>query len=403
MQSITVHIADAGNALSNGGTSDVGHMWFTLTDALGNEYSYGFSPRDSGDPWGAGKIHTDDDKNYIDPPTNITVDISEQQFADIAHFAEKAKRDSEAGIGRWEEYNGLTNSCADFLWQALNNGHLTDTPENGWQGAVWPTWNKFALEQMLLKNSIPDQIKDTFAAAQNWVAPRSDPLILDLNGNGIETIAANLASPILFDHEGDSIKSGTGWIAPSDGFLALDRNGNGAIDNGSELFGNSTSLVAGGVAADGFAALAQEDKNADGVVNAQDANFANLKVWQDLNQDGISQQGELKTLADLDIASINVAKTEHSSILPGGNEIADLGSFTRTDGTTSVMADVNLASDTFHRSFSDVIPATPQTVALPDMQGSGVVNDMYIFGRNSGHEIIMYAANDAVFEVRRFA
>ncbi|MDO9012817.1 MAG: hypothetical protein Q7U78_13590, partial [Gallionella sp.] len=330
MPSLTVHIADAGNALSNGGTSDVGHMWFTLTDALGNEYSYGFSPRDSGDPWGAGKIHTDDDKNYIDPPTNITVEISEQQFADIARFAEKAKRDSDAGIGRWEEYNGLTNSCADFLWQALNNGHLTDTPESGWQGAVWPTWNKFALEQMLLKKSIPDHIKDIFTAAQRWVQPvfrGNDPLTLDLNGNGIETIAANLASPILFDHKGPTstssgqasassgqagIKSGTGWIAPSDGFLALDRNGNGTIDNGSELFGNSTSLVAGGTAADGFSALAQEDKNADGVVNAQDANFANLRVWQDLNQDGVSQAGELKTLTELGIANIKVAKTEHS-------------------------------------------------------------------------------------------
>ncbi len=224
-------------------------------------------------------------------------------------------------------------------------------------------------------NGIEQAVANNFTTAQNWVAPRSDPLILDLNGNGIETIAANRASPILFDHDGDRIKSGTGWIAPSDGFLALDRNGNGAIDNGSELFGNST-LVAGGVAADGFAALAQQDTNADGVVNAQDANFANLRVWQDLNQDGVSQQGELKTLADLDIASINVANTEHSSMLPGGNEIADLGSFTRTDGTTSIMADVNLAADTFHRSFSDVIPATPQTVALPDMQGSGVVRDL---------------------------
>ncbi|NOT20826.1 MAG: hypothetical protein HOP24_11270 [Sideroxydans sp.] len=41
--------------------------------------------------------------------------------------------------------------------------------------------------------------------------------------------------------------------------------------------------------ADGFAALAQEDSNHDGVVNAGDANFTNMKVWQDLNQDGVSQ------------------------------------------------------------------------------------------------------------------
>ena len=375
MSSITVHIADAGNALSGGGSSSVGHMWFTLTDAQGNEASYGFAPRDSGDPWGVGKIHTDDDKNYIDPPTNMTVEITEQQYADIERFAVNAMRDSNAGIGRWEEYNGLSNSCIDFTWQALNMGHLTDTPESGWQGAIWPTWNKFALEQMLLKKSIPDYIKDNFNAARAWFA-KPDPLILDLNGNGIETVAASAATPILFDLNGDGIKTGTGWVAATDGFLVLDRNGNGTIDNGTELFGDSTQLAAGGKAADGFAALAGQDSNLDGAVNALDANFANLQVWQDLNQDGVSQAGELKTLTELGIASLNLAKTANSQTLTGGNQIADLGSFVRADGTTAVMADVNLASDAFHRSFTDVIASTTQTAALPDMQGAGMVRDL---------------------------
>ena len=233
-----------------------------------------------------------------------------------------------------------------------------------------------------------------FTAAQRFV-PKKDPLILDLNDNGIETIAPNLANPILFDHEGNGIKTGTGWIVPSDGFLVLDRNGNGTIDDGTELFGDNTPIYGNmldangqtvqgitGKAADGFDALAQQDTNADGVVNAQDVNFADLRVWQDLNQDGVSQEGELKTLAELGIAGINIGKTENSRILPGGNEIADLGTFTRTDGTTgsagvsSRMADVNLASDTFHRSFTDAIPTTTDTATLPDMQGSGVVRDL---------------------------
>ena len=82
------------------------------------------------------------------------------------------------------------------------------------------------------------------------------------------------------------------------------------------------------------------------------------------------------------IASISVAKTEYSRILPGGNEIADLGSYTRTDGTTGSagttagLADVNLAADTFHRSFTDSIPLTQEVEILPDMHGSGVVRDL---------------------------
>ena len=69
----------------------------------------------------------------------------------------------------------------------------------------------------------------------------------------------------------------------------LDRNGNGSIDNGTELFGDATPLLDAdgnviGKAADGFEALAAQDTNGDGTVNSQDANFTNLRVWQDLNQ-----------------------------------------------------------------------------------------------------------------------
>ena len=162
----------------------------------------------------------------------------------------------------------------------------------------------------------------------------------------------------------------------------LDRNANGTIDNGIELFGDSTPLTAGGTAVDGFAALAQEDTNADGYVDALDDNFTNLRVWRDLNQDGISQAGELSTLNQVNIVSIQVSKTEHSKVLPDGNEIADLGSFTRTDGSvgglgiTSGMADVNLATNTFFRSFVNAIPLVPLAAALPNMQGSGVVRDL---------------------------
>jgi hypothetical protein len=229
------------------------------------------------------------------------------------------------------------------------------------------------------------QIADFFSAAQHFVQ-RRDPLTLDLDGDGIETIPPSSTNPILFDHDGDGVKSGTGWIKPDDGFLVLDRNGNGTIDDGTELFGDSTPLLdtAGNVtgkAVDGFDALAQQDSNGDGVVNSSDANWNNLRVWQDLNQDGISQANELKTLDELGIASINVGKTEHSKVLPGGNEIADLGTYTRTDGTTggtgaaSGLADVNLADDTFHREFTDHLD-TSAVAGLPDMQGSGAVRDL---------------------------
>jgi VCBS repeat-containing protein len=225
-------------------------------------------------------------------------------------------------------------------------------------------------------------VSDFFTAARNWIQ-RRDPLTLDLDGDGLETVGIDPNAPILFDHDGDGVANATGWIKPDDGFLVLDRNGNGMIDNGAELFGDSTPLSAGGTAADGFAALAQEDSNGDGLVNADDAHWNDLRVWRDLNSDGVSQDGELFTLEALGIAGIHVAKSENTTRLADGNQIADLGSYIRTDGTegavgqvTGALADIDLVDNPFYREFSDTIPLTEQAQALPDMQGSGSLRDL---------------------------
>ena len=230
-------------------------------------------------------------------------------------------------------------------------------------------------------NGIGASINDFFTASSKWLPPR-DPLTLDLDGDGLETIGINPTAPILFDHNGDGVKTATGWVKPDDGFLVLDRNGNGVIDNGRELFGDSTPLAGGGNAVDGFAALAAEDTNLDGKVSATDARFANLRVWRDLNQDGISQSSELATLASLNITSLNVAKTANSQLLANGNVIADLGTYTKTDGTlgtlgdTAQLGDINLAENTFISQFTDTIPISVAAAALPEMQGSGRVRDL---------------------------
>jgi hypothetical protein len=217
-----------------------------------------------------------------------------------------------------------------------------------------------------------------FQSATTFVQ-RSDPLTLDLDADGLETTGINPSNPILFDHNGDGIKTATGWVKPDDAFLVFDRNNNGTIDSGKELFGDATALYTGGTAADGFAALAQEDTNADGLVNASDANWNSLKLWRDLNQDGISQSNELFTLGSQNIAALKVASTDHSQTLANGNQIADLGGYIKTDGSNgtlgavSGMADINLANNPFYSQFTDTIPLTEAAQGIADMQGAGMV------------------------------
>ncbi|HYM99110.1 MAG TPA: hypothetical protein VET25_05165, partial [Aestuariivirgaceae bacterium] len=227
---------------------------------------------------------------------------------------------------------------------------------------------------------IQDAVGSIFSAAQRFIQ-RRDPLTLDLDGDGIETVGIDPNNPVMFDHDGDGVKTATGWVKSDDGFLVLDRNGNGTIDSGRELFGDSTPLSAGGNAADGFAALRDQDTNGDGRVDSSDANFANLRIWRDLNQNGISEANELSTLTANNIAAINTGATQNSQTLPNGNQIADLGTYVKSDGTqgtvgeVSNLADVNLGEDTFHSEFPRIdIPERSQQ--LPGMRGSGKVRDL---------------------------
>ncbi|QBC28078.1 hypothetical protein U737_14895 [Methylomonas sp. LW13] len=212
-----------------------------------------------------------------------------------------------------------------------------------------------------------------FNAAQNFV-PRRDPLVLDLDGDGIETTGIG---NVYFDHDADGVKTASGWVKADDGLLVLDRNGNGTIDTGRELFGDGTLLANGKTAADGFVALSQEDSNADGRIDASDARFADLRVWRDLNQDGTSQIGELFTLADLGIQSIALAHSTANQSLGNGNRLLGQADVTRSDGTTGKIAEINLAADTFRSQFSEPVPLAEGVSALPNLQGAGKVRELH--------------------------
>ena len=76
----------------------------------------------------------------------------------------------------------------------------------------------------------------------------------------------------------------------------------------------------------------------DGKVDAQDAQFADLRLWVDANTDGLTQSGELKTLAEVGVAGLMVSYDE-SRIAQNGNILDGAGSFVKTDGSVGRMSD----------------------------------------------------------------
>ena len=215
-----------------------------------------------------------------------------------------------------------------------------------------------------------------FGLFRDMLIRQYDPLTLDLDGDGIETLASNGHDGALFDHDKNGIRTATGWVGKDDGLLVYDRNGDGVVNNGSELFGDNTPLKNGERATNGYQALADLDDNGDGKVDAADSAFAHLRVWRDLNQDGISQEGELLTLNEAKVKALNLANKNTDRDLGNGNSLAEEGTYTDSDGNEKQMGDLNLAADPFHSRFSDSVSLTDEQQQAPNLRDSGRVRDL---------------------------
>lgn len=203
---------------------------------------------------------------------------------------------------------------------------------------------------------------------------RVDPLILDMDGDGFNIESKKYGT--YFDLNCDGFAEKINWTN-RDAILALDLNGNGRIDDGREVFGDYHLLADGSRASNGFEALAQYDTNGDGVIDSQDAIFNSLRLWTDANSNGISEGGELKTLAEMGIKEIRL--NYEAANLTTGTEalIGNTATFVYEDDREGSIGELWVASDLFDTVETFITGISEAVNGLPDVRSYGHVNSLH--------------------------
>lgn len=184
------------------------------------------------------------------------------------------------------------------------------------------------------------------------------PVVLDLDRNGLNLIGP-AASTTQFDMDANGTVERTGWVGAGDGLLVLDRNHDGRINDGTEI---SFMGDKPGAASD-LEGLAAYDSNRDGLLSALDTRFAEFQVWQDANQDGVSQENELASLAARGIDHIALAGVRTGArARPDENVIYANSTFGYADGSAGVAGDVFLA---YQGSVASLLPSTDGGTVAP--------------------------------------
>ncbi len=136
-----------------------------------------------------------------------------------------------------------------------------------------------------------------------YITPVVIPLQDNLTGDQIMSV-----KPVSFDLDGLGKRRYSGWISPSSGWLVFDSEGTGKIDSGLQLIGSVSFWL---FWRNGYEVLRALDDDRDGLLTGGELD--KLAVWQDGNTNGLSEPGEVRSLAHWGIDAISTRGKHETS------------------------------------------------------------------------------------------
>jgi hypothetical protein len=124
---------------------------------------------------------------------------------------------------------------------------------------------------------------------------------------GLEELV-NADAEVTFDLDGSGLPRQWGWITPKAAWLVFDADGQGQITSALQMFGNVTFWI---FWRDGYEALRSLDDDEDGSLRG--AELRRIALWHDRNDNGVSEPGEVRPVAEWGITAISCASESHSA------------------------------------------------------------------------------------------
>ncbi|ACB97247.1 proprotein convertase P-domain-containing protein [Beijerinckia indica] len=239
-------------------------------------------------------------------------------------------------------------------------------------------------------------LADMASNASSWI--NTDPLVIGTTSAGI-TLTNWISNAVYFDTnvnpttlQADGKLHHTSWVSGGTGIVALDRNGNGQIDDITETLseffqgGSNPGHYADGL--DALKSLAQAGASVFSAATSltdpttHQSYWSELRVWLDANQNGVTDAGELKTLNDLGITSINLVGSGNLGESLEGSAVTNRTTYTKSDGSSGAVAAVDFATNTV----GDIATSANGGITIQSVpEGGATPSNSFVIKNTSAH------------------